>query len=126
MSAAAPSRCSWGAYLLGGLGVLLIMATLINITIKQTEPVTVLAGKKRADERRKALAELRQANSEALNQYGWADQAKGIVRLPVDQAMALMVQEWQNSGQGRKKFLARIEVATAVAPKAPEKPSVYE
>jgi len=126
MSSCSTPRLAWGSYILGAVGVLLIMAVVVKLAIQQTQPTAVLAGQKRADERRKNIAELRQSNAEVLNSYAWADQAKGIVRVPVDHALGMMLQEWQNPMQGRKKLLSRIEKATAVAPKAPEAPSVYE
>ena len=126
MSTSSPSRFSWGAYFLGAIGVLSIMAIVIKVAVQQTQPSSVLAGQKRAEERRKNIAELKQSNAEVLNTYAWLDQPKGIVRVPVDQAVTILLQEWQSPAQGRKKLLARIEKATAVAPKAPEKPSVYE
>src|SRR6476469_4881331 len=38
------------------------------------------------------LADMRAAEQKALTTYGWADQQKGIVRIPIDQAMQLTLQ----------------------------------
>lgn len=118
MSATTPSKLSWGVYLLGAIGVLLIMAAVVQIAIRETQPVEV--GQRRSAERLKNMAELRQSNADVLNNYAWMDQAKGVVRVPVFHAIDLMREEWQNPAQGRKKFLARIEKANAVAPNAYE------
>lgn len=118
MSANQPSKFSWGVYLLGGMGVLMIMAAVVRIAIRETQPLPV--GQRRAEERRKYLAELRQSNADVLNNYAWVDQPKGVVRIPVGNAIELMRQEWQNPAQGRKKLLARIEKANAVMPNAYE------
>ncbi len=118
MNASPSSKFSWGVYLLGGMGVLLIMAAVVQIAIREMQPLPV--GQRRADERRKNMADLRQSNMDVLNNYAWMDQPKGVVRIPIEQAMELMRQEWQNPADGRKKLLARIEKATAVAPNAYE------
>jgi hypothetical protein len=41
---------------------------------------------------REDLRELRAAEDAVLNSYGWLDKDKGIVRIPIDQAMKLTVQ----------------------------------
>jgi hypothetical protein len=38
------------------------------------------------------LRSLRSQEDERLSSYGWADKAKGEVRIPIDQAMKLMVE----------------------------------
>lgn len=43
----------------------------------------------RAVLRMKNLKELREANEKQLNNYGWIDSAKGVVFIPVAQAMKL-------------------------------------
>lgn len=39
------------------------------------------------------LTELRSREQAEANAYGWVDQAKGVVRLPLDRAMELTVRE---------------------------------
>ena len=113
------------AYVLAVLGAFLIVAGLVWAMQHYFQPTPV--GQARAAERAKALAELRAAEAEALNNPGWIDQTKGIVRLPIAEAMKLVEREWQeNPGQARSNLIARVEKATAVPPKAPEKPSQFE
>lgn len=38
-------------------------------------------------------AELREQEAEALSTYGWIDQEKGVVRIPVDRATELLIEE---------------------------------
>jgi hypothetical protein len=111
-------------YSLLALGALLIAGALVWAVIHYTQSAPLT--EERAVLRRKNLAELRAANAEALNHYGWVDQTRGIVRLPIDQAMKLTVLEWQNPAAGRSNLIARVEKATAPLPKAPEKPSQFE
>jgi hypothetical protein len=37
------------------------------------------------------LERLRQAENDALNNYGWVDRSRGIVRVPIDRAMELLL-----------------------------------
>jgi hypothetical protein len=74
----------------------------------------------------KALAEIRATENASLNNAGWIDQSRGIVRLPIETAVQLAAQAWQNPASARADLTARAEKAAAPAPKAPEKPSAFE
>ena len=39
------------------------------------------------------LRDIRATEDKLLNQYGWIDQSKGIVRIPIDRAMDLLAQQ---------------------------------
>jgi hypothetical protein len=109
----------------GILGAFLIVAALAWAIHRYMQPPPL--GEDRAAVRAKALAELRAAEAEALASPAWIDQAKGIVRLPIEQAMLLVERQWgQNPAAARSNLIARVERATAPPPKAPEKPSPYE
>jgi hypothetical protein len=117
-------RVVW-AYAAGILGSFLIVAALDWAIHRSTQPPPL--GEDRAAVRAKALADLRAAETEALASPAWIDQAKGLVRLPIEQAMKLVEHEWgQNPAAARSNLIARVEKATAVPPKAPEKPSPFE
>lgn len=102
----------------------LIFAGLVWKMRQYTTPPPL--GAQRAAERTKALAELRAAETDALNNVGWIDPTKGLVRLPIADALKLAEREWQNPAQARSNLIARVEKATALPPKAPEKPSAFE
>jgi hypothetical protein len=116
-------RTGW-AYALGILGSFLIVAALVWAMLHYTQPPPL--GEDRIAVRKKALAELRAAEAEELNNYGWVDQGKGVVRLPIADAMKITLREWQNPAAARSNLIARVEKATAAPPKAPEKPSPFE
>jgi len=80
----------------------------------------------RKAERAKALAELRAAEADALKNPAWIDQNKGLVRLPITDALRLAERAWQNPAQARSNLIARVEKATALPPKPPEQPSPFE
>jgi hypothetical protein len=74
----------------------------------------------------KALFEIRINETASLNNIGWIDQQHGILRLPIDDAMKLAAQEWQNPAQARANLLLREEKASKPAPVAPAKPNPFE
>jgi uncharacterized protein YdaU (DUF1376 family) len=107
------------------LGAFLIVAALVVAMQRYTTPAPVDQG--RAEVRAKALAELRAAETDALNNVAWQDKAKGIVRLRVEDAVKMVERDWSKDPvQARSNLIARVVKATAVAPKPPEKPSQFE
>ncbi len=87
------------AYTVALLGTFLIVAALVWVMVVYTRPAPL--GEDRAPLRRKNLKDLRDANADVLNtpNYVWQDQAKGVVRLPINDAMELV----ENSGRTRRR-----------------------
>ncbi|HVM51088.1 MAG TPA: hypothetical protein VMU04_23870 [Candidatus Acidoferrum sp.] len=112
------------AFVIGTLGCFLIVAALVWAMHHYTQPPPL--GEDRVAVRKKALAELRAAEAEELSTYGWADQAKGVVRLPIAEAMKVALRQWQDPAAARSNLIARVEKATAPPPRAPEKPNPFE
>jgi hypothetical protein len=112
------------AYVISILGTFLIVALLVLAMRHYAQPVPV--GVNRIEERYKFLQEQRAADAKAMNEYDWQDKDKGVVRLPIQRAIELTLQEWQNPGAARSNLIARVEKATAPPPKPPEKPNPYE
>src|SRR6185437_6562541 len=113
------------AYAIAVIGAILIVVFLDRQLKKYTAAPAVDAG--RAEERAKDLAEIHNAEAEALNNTGWIDQSKGVVRLKIDDAMQLMEEIWKNPAAGRSNLLERVEKAyPPPPPPAPAKPSPYE
>jgi hypothetical protein len=107
-------------YVLGIAGTFLIMAFLVSLMRSYTRPPSL--SEARAQERLKNLTEFRAANEPLLDQYDWQDQTKHIIRVPVGQAIDLVLQEWQDPAAGRSNLLARAAKAFAPPPKvAPPK-----
>jgi hypothetical protein len=118
------SRAGW-AYVAGILGALLIVGALVWAMRRYTEPAPL--GEDRAAVRARALQEVRSAETEALEHAAWLDQGKGLVRLPVEQAVRLVERDWsRDPAAGRSNLLARLAKATAEPPKVPAKPSEFE
>ena len=119
-----PGRNRVAVYVFAVLGSFLIFGALVWAMWRYTQPAPL--GEDRVAVRRKALAELRAAEAGVLSNYAWQDQANGIVRLPIAEAVKLAEREWQNPPAARSNLIARVAKATALPPKAPEKPSQYE
>lgn len=121
MNRSKPSSFGVGFSFLAILAAFLIMGWLLHVTRDSTQPRTL--GNQRGLERKKILTDLRKAEVDLIQNYGWHDQARSLVRLPVDQAMQLMVQEWKNPSVGRSNLILRAEKAVPPtnAPAAPPK-----
>jgi hypothetical protein len=72
------------------------------------------------------MAELRASEAVALNTVGWIDQGKGVVRIPIAEAMKLAEKQWQNPAQARATLKSRAEKAFYVPPPPPPPPSEFE
>ncbi len=113
-----------GVYAVGVLGTLLVMAALVWLMRHYTETPPVFA--ERSAERLKIKHDFDEANAPIVNNYDWQDQTRGIVRVPLDRAKELVLEEWQNPAAGRSNLIERAAKAYAPLPKAPEKPNPYE
>jgi hypothetical protein len=109
---------------IGFLIVSLIFAALA-VGLKLSQPVPAIDAD-RAAERSKALAEIRATEEKSLTTAAVIDAQRGIVRLPIDTAMKLAAQQWENPSAARADLNARAETAAAELPKAPEKPNPFE
>jgi hypothetical protein len=117
----AKSKC---VYCMALIGAFLIIGALVMAMrhYTKTEPLNA----NRAAERAAALKELRANEADALSSPAWIDQSKGLVRLPIAEAMKLAEREWQNPAVARANLIAREEKATFVPPPPPPKPSAFE
>lgn len=103
-----PSKAGSCIYFFAIAGLFLIMAWLVSYMNDKTDPGQI--GKDRAVERAQILKDLRQAEELELVKYGWVkSSAEGIVQVPVERAMELVEQEWQNPEKARNELIARAE-----------------
>ena len=86
----APKKSGAWFFILGiGLIALFLLAT--NLFRGGAAATTTPEDAARDAERVKNLADLQAENEKMLNSYGWVDQAKGSVQIPVKQAMTLVL-----------------------------------
>jgi hypothetical protein len=114
MSSSSSSERGSLAYLTAILGSFLVMGILVAAMRHYVK--VPAAGEDRVAIRSKALAELRAEEAQALNQAGWLDQTKGLVRLPIGTAMGLVEKSWQNPAAARSNLISRVEKAYYVPP----------
>lgn len=110
-----------GAWLLGLAGTFLILGGLSWLIVARTTPPGL--DEARMAERKAFLAEVRAADRAALTTAAVVDAQKGIYRIPIKNAMNLLLTKWQDPAAGRADLLQRLEAATA---KPPEPVSEYE
>jgi hypothetical protein len=80
----------------------------------------------RADQISSTLYQIRTNEVASLNNAGWVDQGRGIVRLPIETAIQMTAQAWQNPASARADLIARAQKAAAPAPKAAPKANPFE
>jgi hypothetical protein len=102
----------------------LAMPWLIYRERHKTHPKPI--GYERADERAAALENVKTNGAAMLESYAWRNQNEQIVRIPIERAKELTVQEMKDPAVARKKMLANAAKAFAPPPKQPEKKSEYE
>ena len=118
------SCCQKSASFIGILGAFLVVGVLVYAMKQYTRPAPLNTA--RIEERRKALAEIRAESEKGLHSNEVLDAGKGVVRLKIDRAMELTIDEYKNPSAARANLIARAEKASAPAPKAPEKPNQFE
>ncbi|MBI2926352.1 MAG: hypothetical protein HYY24_11705 [Verrucomicrobia bacterium] len=112
------------AYVVAIVGTFLLMAWLVRTVQRLAGPPPVDV--KRIEERKKFRAEADTTGKDALETYFVVDKEKGIYRIPIERALELTVQEWQDPAAARTNLVSRAEKLAEPPPKAPEKPSEFE
>ena len=75
------------------IGGFLIFVLILVIAYLPNKPAPLPEGTKTPEERAAILSELRAKETAAAKSYGWVDQTKGVVRIPIERAMQLTVEE---------------------------------
>ena len=105
------------------LGTILLIVLILIWAMRQYMQPSPL-NKNRAEERAKALADLRAFEHEEQSTAGWIDQGKGIVRLPIEEAKKIVERDWRNPPAARSNLLARVQ--KAYPPPAAPPPNPFE
>ena len=96
-------RLSTGILLWIGVLILLLAAVLGGLWLNRSNTATETEDADRSALRTKNLAELQAVDSNALTTYGWNDQAKGIVHIPIIKAMELVLPALEASANKASK-----------------------
>jgi hypothetical protein len=92
-SSAHESKGSFFATLVAAVGGFAIFGLILVVAYLPHQPAPAGDGVKTPEERKAALAELRGKEQSAATTYGWIDKENGVVRLPIDRAIELTIQE---------------------------------
>jgi hypothetical protein len=112
---------AWGTAI---AGTFLLMVILIWAMYHYTQPDALDAARVR--ERLQFLEEVRATEAQAVGQYSWRDRDKGLVILPIERALELTLQEWQNPPAARSNVMALLEKAMEQPPPPPAPVNPYE
>ena len=75
------------------IGGFAIFALIVFIAYLPKKPDPLPDGVRTPEQRKAALADLRAKEKAAATSYGWVDQNAGIVRIPIDEAVAITIKE---------------------------------
>lgn len=79
------------------IGGFLIFALILTIAYLPNKPEPLPQGTKTPEERAGILRDLRAHEADVANSYGWVDQSKGVVRVPIERAMELTIDDYNRS-----------------------------
>ncbi|MCU0724478.1 MAG: hypothetical protein MUE73_01610 [Planctomycetes bacterium] len=85
----------------GAVGILLTVATVIALTALFNSATEGELARKAASGPAEELRQTIEEQEEKLASYGYADREKGLVRIPIERAMELLVLEAQSKGGGK-------------------------
>ena len=108
-----------------GILIASVLFAMLAVVVKLSVNVPAIDADRNAAIAR-ALFEIHTNEAVELANPGWIDQSRGVVRLPIDDAMKIAAQEWQNPAQARADLISREENAAKPAPVAPAKPNPFE
>ena len=91
-----------------------IMGYIVRDSFRELNPGPI--NQSRAAERIEARKKITAEALDALKNGGTADPARGIIRLPIDRAMQLTVQAYQNPETALTNWVARAQKAAAPPP----------
>jgi len=118
-------RINRGSAAAVGFLLVSVLFVVLSVGVKLSLRVPAVDANRGA-ELSKALADMRRAEEQALNNASIIDAGHGTVRLPIDVAMKMAVQAWKSPAAARADLTARAENAAKELPKAPAKPSAFE
>jgi len=106
-------------FMLLGILALIIVLVVGGLLLVRSDSATEDEDAARSAVRIKNLAELQSADAAQLTTYGWVNQAKGIVHIPIERAMELVLPSL-NAPSGPTAISSATSVP--VAPMAPTVP----
>jgi hypothetical protein len=100
----APREKSIWPMFIGAFVLFALFALGVQWMLRSGDPASFDEEAIRAKERYDILAKIQEENKALTTGYGWADQAKGTVRIPLDRAMELAVAKLSAQGEPRPAY----------------------
>jgi hypothetical protein len=100
----APREKSIWPMFVGAFVLFALFALAVQWMLGSGDPASYDEEAIRAKERYDILAKIQEENKALTTGYGWADQAKGTVRIPLDRAMELTVAKLAAQGEPRPAY----------------------
>lgn len=97
----APREKSIWPMFLGAFALFVLFAVFAQWMLRSSDPASFDEDAIRAGQRYEILAKVQEEAKNLTTGYGWADQAKGTVRIPLDRAMELAVAKLSAQGEPR-------------------------
>ena len=117
MHNAAPREKSIWPMFAGTFVLFALFAVFVFSMLRSGDPGSFDEEAIRAKERYDILAKVQEENKGLTIGYGWADQAKGTVRIPTDRAMAMAVAKLSAQGEPRPAYPIDLNVPLGSAVK---------
>lgn len=92
-SCSSEGKCSFTATLLAVIGGFAIFVVILLVAYLPNKAAPAGDGVKTPEQRKAALAELHGKEHTTATTYAWVDKDKGVVRIPVERAIELTIQE---------------------------------
>ena len=117
-STAAPREKSIWPMFIGAFVLFALFALGVQWMLRSGDPASFDEEAIRAKERYDILAKIDEENKALITGYGWADQAKGLVRLPLERAMEMAVAKLASQGEPRPAYPVdpNVPLGSAVKP----------
>jgi hypothetical protein len=95
-----PSTSGSWVTIAAAIGGFAIFALIVLIAYLPKKPDPLPDGARTPEQRKAALSELRAKEKAAATTYGWVDQATGVVRIPIEEAVKLTINDIkENNGK---------------------------
>ena len=114
----APREKSIWPMFFGAFVLFALFAAFVAWMLRSGDPASFDEEAIRAKERYDILARIREENKALTTGYGWADQAKGTVRVPLERAMELTTAKLAAQGEPRPAYPVdpNVPLGSAVKP----------
>ena len=107
------------------LVMMLLFVGLAAFLVSQRDNIPTV-DEQTAEVRLKNLAELNAENQKFLTQYHWVDKSKGVVGIPIDRAMDLVVAQFQANKPHAAGPINPPAAAPAAASPTPQMPGAHQ